>query len=261
MEQAVPGAETPDDRTRLILLFSLLGFLGGLAVVPYAIALIGDQARAAGVPLWTVAVTSAVQSAVLSAIAALIGVLSLPRAGLDVPYFRALVARRRPAGTGHLRTVLLSALMGGLAALLILVLDVFVFSGLGGGQAGQVTGRPALILGLLASLYGGVVEEILLRLGLMTGLAALLSILLRDRVEVRIWLAIVVAAALFGVGHLPVTAALVPLTALVVLRAMILNGIGGVLFGWLYWKRGLLMAMVAHLSADIVLQSLGSLLG
>jgi hypothetical protein len=32
-----------------------------------------------------------------------------------------------------------------------------------------------------------------------------------------------------------------------------LNGLGGLAFGWLYWKRGLESAMMAHFSADIVL--------
>jgi len=33
-----------------------------------------------------------------------------------------------------------------------------------------------------------------------------------------------------------------------------LNGIGGIIFGWLYWKKGLESAMISHFSADIVLQ-------
>jgi membrane protease YdiL (CAAX protease family) len=36
----------------------------------------------------------------------------------------------------------------------------------------------------------------------------------------------------------------------------LLNGIGGVVFGWLYWKKGLESAMIAHFSADIVLHVL-----
>jgi len=32
-----------------------------------------------------------------------------------------------------------------------------------------------------------------------------------------------------------------------------LNGLGGLAFGWLYWKQGLESAMMAHFLADIVL--------
>jgi hypothetical protein len=43
------------------------------------------------------------------------------------------------------------------------------------------------------------------------------------------------------------------LTPLVVTRALLLNGIAGLALGWLYWKRGLELAMIAHLTTDFVL--------
>jgi len=64
---------------------------------------------------------------------------------------------------------------------------------------------------------------------------------------------------LFGLGHLPATANILPLTPLVITRAVVLNGVGGVIFGWLYWKRGLESAMVAHFSADLILHVLFAL--
>ena len=45
-----------------------------------------------------------------------------------------------------------------------------------------------------------------------------------------------------------------------VLRTLLLNGIAGIAFGWLYWKRGIEMAMLAHFSADIVLHVVTPLL-
>ena len=70
------------------------------------------------------------------------------------------------------------------------------------------------------------------------------------------WVANVLAAILFGLGHLPATAALVPLTSMVVLRAVVLNGIVGVACGYLYFTRGLESAMLSHFSADIILHVL-----
>jgi membrane protease YdiL (CAAX protease family) len=67
------------------------------------------------------------------------------------------------------------------------------------------------------------------------------------------WIANILAAVLFGLGHLPATATLLPLTPLVVLRAVVLNGLLGVAFGYLYVTRGLESAMISHFSADIVL--------
>jgi membrane protease YdiL (CAAX protease family) len=48
-----------------------------------------------------------------------------------------------------------------------------------------------------------------------------------------IWLSIILAAILFGIGHLPATAQIVDLTGIVIVRAIVLNGIGGIIFGWL----------------------------
>jgi membrane protease YdiL (CAAX protease family) len=70
---------------------------------------------------------------------------------------------------------------------------------------------------------------------------------------IGIWLSIIIAAVLFGIGHLPATAQIVDLTGIVIVRAIVLNGIGGIIFGWLYWKKGLESAMIAHFSTDIVL--------
>ena len=61
---------------------------------------------------------------------------------------------------------------------------------------------------------------------------------------------------IFGLGHLPVTASLIEITPLVVIRAIVFNGIGGVVFGWLFWKKGLESAMIAHFTADIFLLTL-----
>jgi hypothetical protein len=70
------------------------------------------------------------------------------------------------------------------------------------------------------------------------------------------WIASFLPLYLFGLGHLPATANILPLTPLVITRAILLNGVAGVAFGWLYWKRGLESAIVAHFTADIVLHVL-----
>jgi membrane protease YdiL (CAAX protease family) len=74
------------------------------------------------------------------------------------------------------------------------------------------------------------------------------------------WSAIIVAAVIFGLAHLSITSTVTALTPLVIIRAVILNGIGGMIFGWLYWKKGLESAMIAHFSADIVLHVLFKIL-
>ena len=68
-----------------------------------------------------------------------------------------------------------------------------------------------------------------------------------------VWLAIITVSVVFGLGHLPMTAVFISITPVVVIRAFVLNGIAGVVFGWLYLQKGLEAAIISHFSADIIL--------
>lgn len=114
---------------------------------------------------------------------------------------------------------------------------------------------------ILASFYGGITEELLLRLFGMTLIAWLLwKIFERDKPQpstLIFWLAIVAAAILFGVGHLPAAANVWALTPIVILRTITLNALLGIPFGFLYWRWGLEYAMLSHFLADLVLHGIG----
>jgi hypothetical protein len=43
-----------------------------------------------------------------------------------------------------------------------------------------------------------------------------------------------------------------PFSITVLVRAVLLNGIYGTVFGYLYWKRGLESSMISHLTADLL---------
>lgn len=47
------------------------------------------------------------------------------------------------------------------------------------------------------------------------------------------------------------------ITPTVVVLALALNGVAAVSFGYLYWKRGLESAMIAHFCADFVIYVVG----
>lgn len=100
-------------------------------------------------------------------------------------------------------------------------------------------------------LYGGVTEEMLMRWGLMTALIWLPWRFIQKRAGLPrtsyVVGAIVVAALLFGVLHLPAAAAMgASLTPSVVFYIIAGNGVPGVLFGTLYWRYGLEAAILAH---------------
>jgi membrane protease YdiL (CAAX protease family) len=109
--------------------------------------------------------------------------------------------------------------------------------------------------GFFASFYGGIVEETEFRL---VPISAAVWLLARCNGRVaRAWMfivAIVLAALLFGVGHLPAAFATGMAHApLPILRIVLLNALVGVVSGTLFWKYGLEHAMVAHFSTDLIL--------
>ena len=106
-------------------------------------------------------------------------------------------------------------------------------------------------------LYGGIVEELMLRLFFMSLLAwAMWKIFFRreETVPVKVLVAAnVVAALLFAAGHLPATFVLFgELTPMILVRCFLLNGSFGLLFGYLYRKFGIQYAMVSHALFHIV---------
>nr|WP_225226233.1 CPBP family intramembrane glutamic endopeptidase [Komarekiella delphini-convector] len=118
-------------------------------------------------------------------------------------------------------------------------------------QAANNTERSWLNL-LTAIFYGGITEEILMRWGLMSLLVWIAWKVFKQGITLPsqgiYQAAIVLAALVFGLLHLPATAAIVPLTPVVIIRALLLNGIVGIAFGWLFWQYSLEAAMLAHIS-------------
>lgn len=112
----------------------------------------------------------------------------------------------------------------------------------------------------LASIfYGGIMEEVLLRLFLMSLVAVLIWKLFfksRDKEDIPqgvFMAANALCALLFAAGHLPATVTMFEtLTPLVVLRCFLLNGGLGLVFGWLYRKYGIQYAMLGHAGAHII---------
>lgn len=156
--------------------------------------------------------------------------------------------------TSTLTTVCLSALAG-----VVLSLDYWVFGGLIDGiQAADAAGLTAS--GVIASvLYGGVIEEILMRLLFMSLAAWIIwKLFFRGKTAAELPSGIfiaanIIAALLFAAGHLPSTVTTFgALTPLLLLRCFLLNGGFGLLFGWLYRKYGIWYSMLSHMLAHIV---------
>lgn len=109
-------------------------------------------------------------------------------------------------------------------------------------------------------LYGGFTEEILLRWGFMTFLVwAAWRLFQKGKgtpASGYVVTATVISAVVFGIGHLPIASMLAEsLTLPLVIYVVTGNSIFGIVAGFLYWKKGLEAAMIAHMMAHVVLIS------
>ncbi len=252
------SARTPYN-WRLLAILVVAILVSAILVTPYQFAAVGESLRFSPSLLVGWAYTT-----VLFGIAAAIGLLVAGRIGLGLPFLEGWLAGR-PDWLRVRKFALPAILTGLLVGIVIISLDAWVFLPRLPEIAQSELKAPPPWAGFLGSFYGGINEEILMRL-FMLSLFAWIGRFVNRSPGGRpglgaLWVANVLVAALFGLGHLPVTAAAgVPLDALVVTRAIALSGVAGLVFGWLYWTFGLEAAMVSHFSADLVVQVISPLL-
>jgi membrane protease YdiL (CAAX protease family) len=241
------------------------GLIGAVAALPLFLhisAAILERAAAKGVTEPLVAALFVVQTGVYLAITVPVGLWAASRLALRTPLSEALATGRslREAAKPFLGTAVVA---GAATGVVLWLLSAFVF---GPSMPDEYTAMRRSITwqGLPAALWGGITEELLSRLFLLSLLALGARRLLTPKAEglpaAPFWVANALAALLFGLGHLPSAFGRVPLTPAVWAYAIVLNGICGMVFGWLYWRRGLEAAMVAHFMVDIVLQGIGPVL-
>lgn len=233
-------------KIKLVLLLTFLGIVGIISVIPYVTHLgVAPNPEEVSIPL---AFFAQIMQLFLMV---LIGVRLQSRTGLRAPILEGMIyEKKKPVFSG--KWLGLGILVSFIGSLLIILLDRFIFV-------------PALNIeipvtvwwhGLLAMFYGGITEELMVRLFGMTLIVWILAKVTRKEQEniprSFYYIAIFLATILFGVAHLPVTVqAFGGLTALIVIRAIVLNGVLGLWFGYLYWKKGLEYAIIAHMAADV----------
>jgi hypothetical protein len=221
----------PNIRLPVPLLLVITG-LPGLLVLPFVLPDLPGVPRAALL----------INPAILLAIAAVAGTPAAKRSGLRL---------RSPDATVAGRLFELGA--GALLGVAIAAADHL------GREWWQVTpGRPGSVLEswtpalLLAGiLYGGMVEEVLMRWGVMSlaTLALWRTIARRSSSPPTAVLALaaLTAAIAFGMAHLPALGLQdAELSFGPVLRTLFLNVIAGLFYGWCFARRDLLAAMGAH---------------
>lgn len=227
------------------------GMLGVASLMPQTIALLRGTGQIPEETLPLVAAAATLQSGLLLGGLVAVGTVLAPKLGLS-----SHLAKKFAEGTpfwAAVRPELPAAIASGALSLALVTGGDLAFRPFIGDALAKLNAavpHSSVYVSLLGLLYGGITEELLMRWGIMTffawaGWRLVQKGVGRPRAAIM-WAAIVLAALLFGAGHLPFTATIVVLTPAIVARALLLNGVAGVIFGWLYWRHSLEAAMIAH---------------
>jgi membrane protease YdiL (CAAX protease family) len=240
-----------------------LGTVGVIALAIYSVPTLRDIPELSALSYPTLVLLASVNSLLLLVVFVLLGTVTAPRIRLNSHVFT--WASGGSPDWSELRDSLpLAAALGTGLFVIVAVLDV-AFAQFTQLSVADPPADADALNDLFASIpmrlfYGGITEELLLRWGFMAPLAFVLW-WGRNKVgdateapsETIMWAAIVVSAIMFGVGHLPALASTLGLTTPLIVRTVLLNAIVGVVLGWLFWRRSLETAMIAHASFHVAL--------
>lgn len=173
--------------------------------------------------------------------------------GLGTPLLTALLSRCKGAGRQLGKDAVLAVSLGLAVGVFLWVLRIASEPYLPPSM--PELGHRGAMGGLLVSISAAVGEEVWLRLGVMTILAwSILRLsghtVLRPTVA---WAAITGSAVIFSLIHLPQLAAAGAATTIGITATIFGNTLVGTVFGWLFWQRSLIAAVLAHFSVDVVL--------
>lgn len=258
---APEDGEVTSDTTLTVRRFAVLfgvGFIGVLTLYPTALEQLRNMPLPPGASLPVLAVASLLTPTLLLAVAVVLGLKTAPRLALRsylldwaVHHTPVIPQLRRDSGTA-----VRWGLGAGVAIVIVQLGFGFVVPELTPQTGGATIG--AILASLpLRFLYGGITEELLLRWGFMSVVVfGFFKTVGRGRdspADGIMWAAVLVSAVVFGLGHLPAAAATFTLTPGVVAYIIVGNSVGGIVFGWLFWRRSLEAAMLAHASTHVVL--------
>ena len=242
---------------KTLLFFAVIGLIGGFFVGLYALEsypaeiqqqLIAEVEKAgiSGIPVEVLlGIVTAFQSLGYGVILGGVGIYLAKKIGL---WKDEKTIERQP-----LIAALIVAVVGGLALILP---DILWFGKKSQAIMDTYAAKPTLSYLIATVTYAAVIEEVMLRLFAMSLVAFILHKSFGKKDEkpsvTILVVANIVAATLFAVGHLPTNFALFGSSFLIIFRCLLLNGVFGLAFGWLYRKYGLRYAMIAHGGCHIV---------
>lgn len=235
---------------KLSIIFTVIGLIAGGLIGLFQAASFTEEFRqqiiSQGGSIEILLVAAVIQSGILTFITTFFGLTLARKVNLELNF------------KFEKDSFILSALFGLVFAFIIPASDKFLFSQYLPAEAGAY--EFSLLRFASSVLYGGIIEELMLRLFLMSLLVLILWRIFaksKDRLSIPDWIyisSIFISAIVFAAGHLPATAQTIGLSGPIIIRSFMLNGIGGIGFGYLYWKKGLAYAILAHMLTHVFMQ-------
>ncbi|MRI02245.1 CPBP family intramembrane metalloprotease [Kriegella sp. EG-1] len=201
-----------------------------------------------------------ISSLIIGVIIIFVGLWVSERANLGAPLIASIFSKQSFKELIDIKAVLSSIILAILTALLLL--GLFELQKEFYPVASKMA-RPTKDFYALVSFSAGITEEIIFRLGLMS-LIITANQFFRKKENPSskiIWSGIFISALFFGLVHLPLSKNFVELTSFSVGVTMFGNLITGSVFGWIFWKQGLLVAIISHIVFDLVFHVIGSPFG
>ena len=234
---------------KTLLFFAIVGLIGGYAVGLYQLesypADIKQELYDQGLNDVLLGVITAVQSAGYGLVLGAAGIWLGKRVGL---WKDERCITKKP-----LLAAIVISVVGGLALILP---DLLIFGKYEQALLDMYAVKPTIPYLLAMVTYGAVIEEVMLRLFMMSLVAFVLHLVFeRKRKDVSTGVLVaanIVSALLFAAGHLPANDMMFGLSPVIVVRCFLLNGGFGLAFGWLYRRFGLRYAMIAHGGCHVV---------
>jgi len=255
-EPPLPSPQSPRPVFLPLFALLLLTLVTQLGSLPYIMGRAAQMPNATEQSFQFTAITTVVIVIMLTIPLAGLGLWLGGRVGLGAPLLTDLLKRRPGAGERLRRDAMLAVPLGLGVGVIVALIRMLIVPYLPPALTELV--HPGALAGLGAAAGAGVAEETWLRLGVMTILAWSVARLLGHS-EIRpivAWPANVLAALAFGLIHLPQLAQFGAATPTAIAGTLLGNGIVGVVCGWLYWRRSLVAAILAHFAVDLILHVL-----
>jgi len=239
-------------KIKLGLSLFLIGVLGVLStltmdlVFPEKIQLIIDKMFTP----WEFKLIALVNPTILLLIFVLIGTIIYDKVNFKLPIIESLISKSKVSKKNE---ILGYGIIAGIITGILTTLISLLFNPILPTEFLEIGEKfkPGIMVRFL---YGGLTEEILIRFGLMSLIVWVIFKTTGKLNSIIYWIGIIISAVVFGVGHLPFIYTLIETPTIELLLYIVLgNSVGGIIFGWLYWKKGLESAMVAHIFAHILM--------